>query len=135
MCADKHLDPGERDNQCSVSFPVFFLIPQDKSVSAATPSLMLQFVYDYLFVSNPRHIHTPPCLSSSSPSFFLLFFFLLHSSLLPSLRTVVFTPRLVLLQQRMETCVSPSWLPQGCCGNNSCHFVVQKLTEKNEKRG
>lgn len=41
LCVEANICTQEReDNQCSVSLPVFFLIPQDKSVSAPTLSLL-----------------------------------------------------------------------------------------------
>lgn len=98
------------DNQCSVSLPVFFLIPQDKSVSAPAPSLLSHasiclslslcvcssrilvtftllplclpfFPSSSLCTLHSVALHLFPCLSLSAPSFLL---FLLHSPVSPS---------------------------------------------------
>lgn len=133
------LRPRRGGNQCSVSLPVFFLIPQDESVSAPTPSLLLlssvclvccfslklwSHSHSAVLLTHfvALHLHPPPI----SP-----FLFLPASSFLPllclSLRTVVFTLRLLVLFSSSGGWrrVLPSWLPRGCCGNNSCHCVVQ----------
>ena len=75
----------------------------------------------------PPHTLRPSSCPSPSAS----------SSLLFSLRTVVFTLRLSVSFSSSGGWrrVSPSWLVQGCCGNNSCHVPAQKLTEKNKKGG
>lgn len=117
-------------------------------------SLMLQFVYRCLPASNSGHIRTPPPLSAFLSLFLLTHFGALHLFCLSvsvcilllvvpppllyrSPRTAVFTLCLFVSFSSSGGWrrVSPPWLPRGCCGNNSCHFVVQKVTEKNEKRG
>lgn len=158
LCVEANIWTQERgDNQCSVSLPVFFLIPQDISLCLHRSSLMPQLVYRFLPVSVCLRFWSHSYSSSSlCLSFLLTHFLALHlfsclslfvsvcifllvvrpPLLHRSLRTVVFTLCLFVSfsSSRGWRRVSPSWLPRGCCGNNSCHFVVQKLTEKNEKR-
>lgn len=160
LCVEANIWTHERgDNQRSVSFPVFFLIPQDESVSTATPSLLSHASMCLLLSVSVclkfwSHLHSSPsvCLSFSlpphtlcnTPSFFPVCLSL-HLPACCSSSTSLSVPQ--------DCCVysfslfvsfsssggwrrvSQSWLPQGCLGNNSCHFVVRQLTEKNEKRG
>lgn len=145
-------------DRCSMSLPVFLLIPQDNSVSAPTPSLLshasicplvstlaqilvtftlLLLLPAFLFVFLLSHfvaLFLPPL----SQSLFYLsgsssFLFLLSSCISPS-------RLLCLLFVSFSSSggwrhASPLWLPAACRGNNSCHSVVEKLTEKNEKKG
>lgn len=119
------------EDQCSVSLPVFFLIPQDNSVSAeSTPPPSHSHLFISPSVSNSAHIHSPhllsspqtplvPCLSLSlSPSLSLL----LHSSASPwGLSCLLF---ISFSSNGGWRRVSPARLALGCCGNNSCHFAV-----------
>lgn len=149
LCVEANSWTQEKeDDQCSVSLSVFSLIPQDNSVSAPTPSLLSHawICLSLLSLSMPSvsnsahtHTHTPHLsfyLSSSSqtPLFSCLFFFLfflLQSSISPSgLLCLLFVS---FASNGGWRRVSPSRLVQSCCGNNSCHFVVEKLTEKNER--
>lgn len=129
LCVEANIWTQERgDNQCSVSLPVLFLIPQDKSVSAPTPSLLshasicLSLSPGLEFWS---HSHSSPsvCLSFplpphtlwSSPPF-LPVCLRLHPpsccssatplSLPQDCRVYSLSLRLVLLQRRMETCLA-----------------------------
>lgn len=130
----------EGDNQSSMSLPVFFLIPQDLPVSAPAPSLHPLSFSLFIALSvcllskipltiNPPHLLSFPSWLPLSTSPSLLF--LLQSSILPPglscLRLVSFS------FSGGWRRVSPSRLAPGCCGNNSCHFVVHKVTEEREE--
>lgn len=100
--------------------------------------------------SNSGHIHPsspssglsfclPPLTLCSAPSLFFClsgsssFLFLLSSCISPSrLLCLLFVSFSSSGGWRHP---SPLWLPAACRGNNSCHSVVEKLTEKNEKKG
>lgn len=145
LCVEANIWTQEKgDDQCSVSLSVFSLIPQDNSVSAPTPSLLshawiclslsLCLLSQILLTLTPLTLCLPFFLSSSSqtPLFScLFFFFFLQSSISPSgLLCLLFVS---FSSNGGWRRVSPSRLVQSCCGNNSCHFIVQKLTEKNER--
>lgn len=158
LCVEVNICAQERwGDRCSMSLPVYFLIPQDESVWASTPSLLshasiclllslcawlclARFWWHlhsslsaFLSVSFHAHFVALRCFTCLSlfVSSFLFLFLLLHSPVSPS-------GLLCLLLVSFSSSggwrrVSPLWLPRGCCGNNSCHFVVKKLTETNEK--
>lgn len=117
-------------DRCSMSLPVFLLIPQDNSVSAPTPSLLshasicplvstlaqilvtftlLLLLPAFLFVFLLSHfvaLFLPPLSQSLFLSVWLFLFLVPPLLLYLSLKTVVFTLCLVLLQWRMETCLT-----------------------------
>lgn len=70
LCVEANIWTQERwGDQCSMSLPVFFLIPQDESVWASTPSLLfhasiwlLLSLSVSVFVSDSGHVYTPPSL-------------------------------------------------------------------------
>lgn len=76
LCVEANIWTQERwGDQCSMSLPVFFLVPQDESVWASAPSLishasicLLLSLSVCLSVSVSGHIYTPPSPFFYQPS-------------------------------------------------------------------
>lgn len=156
LCVEANTWARERrGDRCSMSLPVFLLIPQDKSVSAPTPSLLshasicpriclwLKF-WSHSPSSSSSSFCLPPlvlCSSHSPPPSLSVFFLSVSSSFLFLLFSCISPSRLLCLffvsfsSSGGWRHASPLRLPTACCGNNSCHSVVEKLTEKNQKKG
>lgn len=131
---------SHRMNLCERQLRHFFFTPRFDycflSVCLCLCQILVTFTFLPLCLSFCRRPH-PFC---SSPSFYLSVSFCFFLIVPPPPPPSPISPpgMLCLLLVSFSSsggwrCVSLLWLPRGCCGNNICHFVVQKLTEMNEK--